>query len=121
LRYRARDRGGRYNSEALMIVEQRIYTMKIGGMAGYLALYESEGMEIQLRYLPRLLGSFICEVGALNQITYLWGYEDFAERTRCRAAMAKDPAWIAYVAQLPNFVTAQENRLLTPTAFSPIR
>jgi hypothetical protein len=104
-----------------MIVEQRIYTMKIGGMAGYLALYESEGMEIQLRYLPRLLGSFVCEVGALNQITYLWGYEDFAERTRCRAAMAVDPGWIAYVAQLPNFVLAQENKLLTPTAFSPIR
>lgn len=104
-----------------MIVEQRIYTMKFGATAAYLALYEAEGMAVQMRYLPRLLGSFVSEIGPLNQVVNLWGYEDLAERTRCRDAMAKDPQWRAYVDKLGAFVVSQENRILTPTSFSPIR
>jgi hypothetical protein len=103
-----------------MLIEQRIYTMHMGAMAEYLAVYEADGKATQLRHLPRLVGCFTSEIGTLNQIIYLWGYEDLAERTRCRAALARDPLWPPYVQKIRPFIQSQENRILLPTAFSPI-
>lgn len=103
-----------------MIIEMRIYTLHCGATGPYLSIYQAEGMAIQLRHLPRLLGSFTSDVGPLNQVVYLWGYEDAAERSRCRAALAQDPAWRPYVEKIRGFIQAQESRILSPTAFSPI-
>lgn len=102
-----------------MIVEQRIYTLNFGSMAGYLAVYEQEGLPIQRRHLPRLLGAFTTDIGPLNQATYLWAYADFAERARCRSALSQDPEWPGYVSRIQRFIQAQENRILLPTTFSP--
>lgn len=102
-----------------MIVEQRIYSLNFGSMAGYLAVYEQEGLPIQRRHLPRLLGAFTTDIGPLNQATYLWAYEDLPERARCRAALALDPAWPGYVGRIRGFIHSQENCILLPTAFCP--
>jgi hypothetical protein len=103
-----------------MIIEMRIYTLHCGATPAYLAVYQSEGMAIQLRHLPRLLGSFTSDIGPLNQVVYLWGYEDLAERSRCRAALAQDPLWRPYVEMIRGFIQTQESRILLPTSFSPI-
>lgn len=102
-----------------MIVEQRIYTLNFGSTAEYLAVHEHEGLPIQRRHLPRLLGAFTTDIGPLNQVTYLWVYADLAERARCRAALAGDPEWPVYVGRIRAFIHTQENRILAPTAFSP--
>jgi hypothetical protein len=104
-----------------MIVEERNYTLKPECLQRFLELYESEGMAIQLRHLPRMLGYFTSEIGVLNQVTHLWGYADFEERTRCRAAMRADPEWTAYIAKVRGFFELQETRILIPTSWSPIR
>lgn len=103
-----------------MIVEQRTYTLYPGAVVPYLALYQSEGMVVQLRHLKRMLGSYTTEIGPLNQVVWLWGYGDLAERTRCRAALQQDPDWRPYTEKLRDFIQAQESRILAPTAFSPI-
>jgi hypothetical protein len=104
-----------------MIVEERIYTLEVGKVPEYLRLYEAEGLAIQTRILPRMVGYFSTEVGTLNQVVHLWAYEDFEERTRKRAELVADEDWKAYVAKVRPLILHQENRILVPAPFSPIR
>jgi hypothetical protein len=104
-----------------VIVEERIYTLEVGKVPEYLRLYEAEGLAIQTRILPRMVGYFSTEVGSLNQIVHLWAYEDFEERTRKRAELQVDESWQAYVAKVRPLILRQENRILVPAPFSPIR
>jgi hypothetical protein len=104
-----------------MIVDERTYTIHIGKIPDYLKLYQAEGLEIQQRTLGHLIGYFVTEIGALSTVVHLWGYDSMEERTKRRAALAKEPAWQAYLAKMQPLVTAMENRILTPTAFSPLK
>ena len=104
-----------------MIVEERTYTLEVGKVPEYLRLYEEEGLAIQTRILPRMVGYFHTEVGTLNQVVHLWAYEDFEERTRKRAELFSDEEWKAYVAKVRPLILHQENRILIPAPFSPIR
>ena len=104
-----------------MIVEERIYVLKPDAYETFLELYRSEGKDIQLKYLPRLLGYFVTDIGVQFQVIHLWGYEDHAERDRCRAAMKADPAWQAYVRKVRPLFASQETRIMRPMPWSPIR
>jgi hypothetical protein len=68
-----------------------------------------------------MVGYFSTEVGTLNQVVHLWAYEDFEERTRKRAELVADEDWKAYVAKVRPLILHQENRILVPAPFSPIR
>ncbi len=104
-----------------MIVEERIYKIRLGKMKDYLDLYVAEGMPIQTRILPRMIGYFTTEIGTLSSVVHLWGYESLAERERKRAELMAEPAWQAYLPRIAEFIESQENRILVPTAFSPIK
>jgi hypothetical protein len=58
-----------------MFVEERIYTLHPGKIPAYLKLYEEEGMAIQTRILPAMVGYYSTEIGALNVVVHMWGYE----------------------------------------------
>ena len=105
-----------------MILDLRTYTMVPGRLGAFLKLYEAEGLPIQLRHLGKPIGYFVTEVGTLNQVVHLWGYESMADRERRRTAMEADPAWAAYrkkSAEAGN-VQHQENKLLKSVSFSPL-
>ena len=103
-----------------MIVEERIYTLYPNKAAEYIAHYEREGIAIQRPILGRLIGYFSTEIGALNQIVHLWGYESFEERTRRRAVLAADPRWREYVrTNIQPLILRMENKILTPIPSSP--
>jgi hypothetical protein len=104
-----------------MIVEERIYTLYPGKQAEYLKLYQEEGLEVQSRILGRMVGYFTTEVGPLNQVIHMWGYDSFEERLRRRAELFRDGAWLGYVAKIRPLILSQENKILLPTPFSPIR
>lgn len=100
-----------------MLVEERRYTFYPGKLQTFLHLYEHEAMAVQRQYLPHLLGYFVSEVGALNQITALWGYPSLEQRALCRAALFADQRWIDFLEKARPLMTAQECRLLTPASF----
>jgi hypothetical protein len=102
---------------AAMIVEMRTYTLQIGKVPEYFKLYEAEGMAVQTRHLPRMLGYYQTEMGTLNQIIHMWGYDSFEQRLECRARMQADPAWQAYLAKVRPMVVTQETKLLLPAPF----
>ena len=104
-----------------MIVEERIYTLEVGKAPEFLRLYEQEGLAIQTPILGNLIGYFSSEIGELNLIVHMWGYESFEERTRRRAELMADAGWQAFVAKVRPLVLRQENRILVPAPFSPIR
>lgn len=103
-----------------MIVEERIYTLLPGKTGEYFKNYEELGLPVQLPILGNLIGYFATEFGPLNQVIHIWGFDSYEERTRRRAELFKNEAWLAYLVKArPNIIT-QENKLLTPAPFSPI-
>ena len=104
-----------------MIVEERIYTVHTGRLPEYVKLYDTEGRAIQWGHLGEPIGWFTTEIGPLNQAIHLWRYDSFEDRMSRRAAMLADPAWAAFFDKIKPLIVTQENKLLTPAPFSPIR
>ena len=100
-----------------MYVEERVYTLHPGKVPEYLKHYESEGLAIQLRHLPHMVGYYFSEIGPQNTLVHLWAYDDLNQRERCRAAMQADPAWQAYVQKTRPLVQTQETRMMKCAPF----
>jgi hypothetical protein len=103
-----------------MIVEMRTYTLHVGQVAGYLRLYEAEGLETQKRILGKLVGYYSTEIGDVNQVVHLWAYDSFEERMKRRAALFADPGWLAYIPKVAPMIAKQESKILNPARFSPV-
>ena len=104
-----------------MIVEQRDYHVFTGKLNELVRLYEEEGIAIQQEILGCLIGVFTTDVGALSTFTSMWGYDSFAEREQRRARLQADDRWREFLARIQPLIHTQQNRILLPTAFSPIR
>jgi hypothetical protein len=100
-----------------MIVEERTYTIHPGKWREYLALYQAEGLVIQLRVLGRLVGYYHTDIGELNQIVHFWAYEDLNERAERRARLLEDHGFKAYVAKMLPLLQSQSSRILLPAPF----
>src|SRR6187402_274170 len=111
----------RRNGRDVMIVDHRTYELQPGRLRDFLALYEKEGLPVQKKHLGHLVGYFSTEVGNVNEIVHIWAYEDLADRTRRRAAMAADPAWQAYLQKSREYMKHMNNKILVPTSFSPTK
>jgi hypothetical protein len=104
-----------------VIVEQRDYHVSTGKLNELVKLYADEGIELQQRYLGNLLGVFTTDIGALSTYTSMWGYDSYAEREERRGKLQADEAWKAFLAKIQPLIHTQQNRILIPTSFSPIR
>ncbi|MCB2002646.1 MAG: NIPSNAP family protein [Rhodoferax sp.] len=103
-----------------MLVEMRTYVLHAGKTAVFLDAMEREGLAIERPILGRLLGYYSTEIGTLNQIIHLWGYDSFEERTRRRQQLAQDRAWQRFVPTVMPFIRDMHNQLLTPAPFASI-
>ncbi|NBT29558.1 MAG: NIPSNAP family protein [Gammaproteobacteria bacterium] len=97
-----------------MIVEERIYTLKIGALKAYRELYLAEGFEVQRSILGEPLGYYFTEFGTQNQVVHLWSYDSFDDRESRRTALFEHPDWLAYIQKAAPLVERQENRILKP-------
>jgi len=104
-----------------MIVEERVYTLHAGKVPEMVRLYGEEGLPLQEAYLGKFIGYFSTETGNLNQVVFMWGYESLDDRAARRGRMAQDPKWQAYLKRVQPLILTQENRILKPASFSPIR
>src|SRR3984885_10739773 len=97
--------------------EIRQYTLIPGAIPGLIERW-SEKIEGRQRFSP-LGGGRYSEFGALNKCAQFWAYKDANERFSVRAAAAATGQWPAR--NPPGVVVKQENALVIPSAFSPIR
>jgi NIPSNAP protein len=100
-----------------MIVEERIYTLKVGKIPELFKAYEQHGLAAQKRILGGLVGYYSVEAGPLNTIVHMWAYEDMVDRAKRRAQLAQDPDFKEYLAKTAGLVERQENRILVPAPF----
>jgi hypothetical protein len=104
-----------------MIVEQRDYHVYTGKLPELVRLYEAEGIPLQSEILGGLVGAFTTDVGALSTYTTMWRYDSFAEREERRARLQADERWQAFLAKVQPLMHTQQNRILVPTTFSPLK
>jgi hypothetical protein len=104
-----------------VVVEERTYHVYTGKLAEVVRMYAEEGTEIQQAYLGNLIGAFTVDIGDLSSIVQLWGYDDLNQRAERRAKLQADPRWKSFLERLTPMIHTQRNRILVPTAFSPIR
>ena len=103
-----------------MFVDERIYTLKNGNVKPFLALYEAQGKDVQVRILGNMIGYFHTDIGPLNQVVHLWGYDSMDDRYRRRADLQESLEWQTYAKQMRPLVSHIENKILIPASFSPI-
>lgn len=106
-----------------MLIEERCYVIKPEWTsAAFLQIYQTTGaLDVQRRILGNLLGYFTTEVGELNALVQLWGFDSFEERSRRRTLLGTEPSWQEYLKNIRPMLQSMKNRLLVPTDFSPIR
>jgi NIPSNAP len=104
-----------------VIVEQRDYHVTTGKLNELVRLYADEGIELQKEHLGNLIGWFTVDVGALSTVVSLWGYDNAGEREERRRRLQADERWQAFLARIQPLIHTQQNRILVPVPFSPIR
>jgi hypothetical protein len=99
------------------VYEMRTYTYAPGDIPKVL---EAWAKAVPSREeLSPLAACWTSELGGLNKFVHTWVYKDLAERDRVRAASrAPGRAWPPQSGVRP---VRQENKLLIPASFSPVR
>ena len=103
-----------------MIYEMRTYRLRTGTLPAYLKLVEQEGIAIQKSHLGTLVGYFFSDIGPLNQIVHIWAFAGLDDRETRRTVLAADPRWQEFLPKLQALIEVMENKILKPTAFSPL-
>ncbi|MBT5756669.1 MAG: NIPSNAP family protein [Acidimicrobiaceae bacterium] len=108
-----------------MIHELRIYTVHPGKMGALLARFRDHTTVLFEKHGISNVGYWLNSIGGRNdQLWYIVGFENLAQRDLAWASFVADPDWIeakaASEADGP-IVSLIENRIMTPTDFSPLR
>jgi hypothetical protein len=104
-----------------MILEQRDYHVYTGKLPELVRLYETEGIAIQREVLGAFVGAFTVDVGELSTYTHFWRYDTFDQRAERRAALQARDDWKAFLTKIQPLIHTQQNRILVPTAYSPLQ
>jgi hypothetical protein len=106
-----------------VIIDHRTYRIKAGHTQKHLQIYEQYGFAAQSRHLGQPFAYLYAETGDVNTVVHQWAYEDAADRTKRRAAMAADPEWQKYVKEMldSNLLIEQKTSIMLPAKFCPIK
>tara|TARA_B100000029_G_scaffold47716_1_gene43745 strand:- start:168 stop:482 length:315 start_codon:yes stop_codon:yes gene_type:complete len=104
-----------------MIIELRTYTIKPGEVQNFINIYDKEIREIHTKILGNQLGFFYTEIGNVNEVVHLYGYENFEDRQKRRMILSKTPEFQSYVVKVKNLIVDMKNQLMKPTDFSKIK
>jgi hypothetical protein len=99
------------------VYEMRIYTYAPGEIAKVLEAW-AKAIEARERFSP-LAACWTSELGGLNKFVHVWAYKDLNERARVREESRRPGS--GWPPQAPVRPLRQENKLLIPAAFSPLR
>ncbi len=99
------------------IYEIRMYTYAAGSIPTVIERW-AEKIGERAKLSP-LVGAWYSELGALNKWVHIWAYKDAAERQRIRAEAVSKGIWPP--GSPPGALLKQENMLVIPAAFSPLK
>jgi NIPSNAP len=106
-----------------VIVDLRTYRCRPGTASSQMQVYEELGFPTQVKYCGEPIAYLSAESGDLNTLVHLWAFKDAGERAERRAAMAKEPAWQAYVQKNleTGYIVDQRTSLMVPAKFAPLK
>ena len=96
-----------------MIYEVRTYDLKPGAVPQAEEAF-AEALPHREKYSP-IAAFWHTEIGPLNQIIHVWGYEDMAERNRIRAEAGQDPNWPPKIT--PGNILNMNSEIWNPASF----
>jgi hypothetical protein len=104
--------------------EMRTYTFAPGELGKIQQVWE-KALPERLKISP-LVGIWYSELGGLNRFTHIWAYPSLNARNETREKASATGAWppSAYAKRenLPDaLLVAQENKIVMPSAFSPLQ
>lgn len=104
-----------------MIYEERDYRTKAGKLGEFVKVYGEFGLPIQKKHLGTFVAYFTSEIGELNHVVAIWGYESLGDRDARRKAMLADPDWQDYLRRVDGLLDLQQTRILNPVSYSPLQ
>jgi hypothetical protein len=108
-----------------MIHELRIYTAHPGKMGPLLARFRDHTMTLFEKHGITNVAYWVNSIGGRNdELWYIVGFEDLGQRDKAWASFQADPDWQKARADSEAegpLVHHIENRILTPTKFSPLQ
>lgn len=104
-----------------MIYEERDYRIKAGKLGEFVKLYGEFGLPLQKEHLGTFIAYFTSEIGELNHVVALWGYQSLNDRMERRARMLADPRWQEYLRKVDGLIDIQSTRILSPVSYSPMQ
>lgn len=103
-----------------MLYEIRTYRLRNGAIPEYLKVVGEIGITIQKKHLGNLVGYFSSEIGPINEIVHIWGFESLDDRQARRARLGADPEWQAFLPKIRDLIVTADNKIMSPAAFSPL-
>jgi hypothetical protein len=98
------------------VYEMRIYTFAPGDIAKVVDAW-GKAIDEREKFSP-LAACWTSEVGGLNKFVHTWVYKSLNERAQVREQARKAGVWPPQTGVRP---IRQENKILLPAAFSPVR
>ena len=96
-----------------MIYEFRTYTLTVGSMSKFEESF-ANALPHREKY-SKLTACWHTDIGPLNQIIHVWGYDDMKHRAEVRAAAAADPNWPP--AGDDAYIVKMETEIVIPAPF----
>ena len=100
------------------LYEIRLYTLKPGGIPGVIDRW-STAIADRVKLSPLAFAGH-SEFGGLNRWCHIWAYKDANHRAEIREKARKEGIWPPKGGQ-PGTMLKQENMLVVPASFSPLR
>ncbi len=97
-----------------MIYEIRTYRIAPGSLAEVEKRF-GEAYEYRKKY-SELTAFLHTEIGPLNEIVHIWGYDNLGERARVRGEAMKEPNWPPKIGE---FIREMRSEIITPFSFVP--
>ena len=94
------------------LVDFRAMTIKRRGLPEFLNLFESMAAPVLLRHIGPPIGFYATDIGPLNRLYQLWGYDSLADMEARQASRDADPAWADYLDASAHLVIRQQTRAI---------
>ena len=102
-----------------MIFDVHQHKCRYGTAQAQMKLYEEKGMAAHQRHLGKPVVFGVGDTGDVDSYTHVMVFENGADRESCRAALAADPEWQAYLAACreAGYIVRRENHTLQAASF----
>ncbi len=104
-----------------MLVEMRTYNIKVGKLKTFISIYDQDIRKTHIEILGNQLGFFSSEIGELNQVIHLYGFNSYEDRINRRKKLYENKDFINYVLKVADLIISQKSQILLLTSFSKIR